>query len=266
MIWFHRLFPACMVLWPALFAALLSRRAPREAPSRGAARLWVLTLLALAVHAGVQTWLEARLAPTSALRVGWPVFYSVFASMLLWFSVAVPWLRARDPGWDTPWAAGAAVRSASLVPRERTNPVPRSAWLFGWLVFTACGVAMGWAATRGVSPFLLAGLGFWLLAGPLAARESLLEPEPLDPRGSPELQLAYAAQRRFRAWGFFAFGLLGTLLFAAISVLMVYEPHGAGLAGGILGSVFGLAGGLFGTRASMHRARINRLLHDLRTQ
>ena len=55
-------------------------------------------------------------------------------------------------------------------------------------------------------------------------------------------------------------------LFAAISVLMVYEPHGAGLAGGILGSVFGLAGGLFGTRASMHRARINRLLHDLRTQ
>ncbi|HZM01272.1 MAG TPA: hypothetical protein VFD43_13580, partial [Planctomycetota bacterium] len=110
------------------------------------------------------------------------------------------------------------------------------------------------------------GLGFWLLAGPLAVRGSQLEPEPLDARGSPELQAAYAAQRRFRAWGFYAFGLLGTLLFAAISVLMVYEPRAAGLAGGILGSAFGLAGGVFGTCASVHRARINRLLHELRAQ
>lgn len=278
MIWFHRLFPVLMLAWPAVFT-LCSRPHPALAlPEAGARtrRLVLVSLLALVVHGVVRLWIETSSSLPIAFGVGWTPFVSSFGSLALWFWVGMPALAARQPGWGpmpAPASEHAAlsrgpsreplVRSASLVPRERSNPVPRGAWLAGWAACAACAAATLWAIARGVSPALLTGLCFWLGCGPLATRSSLLEPEPLDEHGSPELLLAYARLRRFKAWGFFWFGLCGTFVFAAIAVASAVYPREAGLAGGLSGAALGLLGGAFGTLASVRRARINTLRHEL---
>lgn len=272
MLWFHRLFPAAMFLWPAALVLCLRphpTRALAEAPERSR-RVLAATAVALLVHAVVRATIERSTSLPAFWGVGWTPFAATFGSMLLWFRFAVPALAARQPGWsaeagvERPEARpGPSVRAASLEPRHRADPVPLGAWVAGWALCVLAAGASVWAILRGVSPALLAGLCFWLFAGPLGARASLLEPEPMDERGSPELREAYARLRALRSWGFFWFGLLGTLFFAGVAVATALEPRAAALAGGIGGAAFGLLGAAFGTLASLRRARIESLRQEL---
>lgn len=263
MLWFDRIFPAAMVLWPALFTLFVKRRAHATPDSsERATRLWIATAVALALHAAMQTWLEGRAPEHLALARGWPTGYAVCASMLLWFRFAMPAIAARDAGWRAP--EGAEERRASLTPRHVHHPVPRGAWLAGWTLFALCAGVQVWAMTRGAHPVLLLGLTWWIFMAHFGARHAVLEPEPLDSAGSPELAASYASARHLKAWGFYALGLAGTLAFALVSALVVLDPRTAGFVGAAFGTALGLAGALFGTVASIRRARANRLLYEQR--
>jgi len=261
MIWFQRLFPVFMVLWPAAFSVFVEPH--RDADARApvlARRLWLATLAALLVHAGVQAWIEAALPPQHWLRSGWPTAYAVSASMILWFGFGVPALVARDPGWRAPRAA--PERSAALAPRHLHHPVPRAAWVAGWIVFALCAGASLWAVLAGAHAAILLGLAWWVFMAGFGARRTVLEAEPLDREGTPELARQYAALRAFKAWCFYALGLAGTVCFSAVALLTVAHPPLAGWAGAALGTTLGLFGAVFGTLASVRRARANRLLHE----
>lgn len=271
MIWFARLFPAFMLLWPAVFTLFVRpRRSASEARAR-TARLWWATGAFLVLHAGVEALLETQLPERHSLRVGWVPFISVCGSMLLWFSFAMPALQARQPGWnDAQRAAGTggrdprpAVRSASLQPRHVIHPIPRRAWAVGWSLCGLCTAAMIWSFTRGVTPWVAFGLSFWVFSGYFGGRLTVMEPEPLDPRGSPELQRAYARLRSFKAWGLYWFGLSGTTVFTAVAVILAVRPDVGGWVGAILGCAIGVAGGVFGTVGSIRRAGVNALLAEL---
>jgi hypothetical protein len=251
-----------MVLWPATFLLLVRPRpdgdAQRSAPAAG--RLLGLTCAALIVHAGVQAWIESTLPATHGLRAGWPVAYAVLASMLLWFGFGARALVARDPAWRAP-STGGTERTASLAPRHLNHPVPRGAWMVGWVVFGACAAASVWAVSEGVHPALLLGLGWWFMAL-FGARQAVLEPEPRDRLATPELDASYARLRVFKAWCFFGLGLAGTVCFAGVALLTAVRPASAGITGAVIGSTLGIAGAVFGTVASVRKARAHRMLLD----
>lgn len=263
MIWFQRLFPAFMLLWPALLTSCVKRHPTLAAPDaeRALRRLWVFTALALVVFTAVQVALELTLPERHGLRAGWPIVVGSAGSMALFFRAAMPALIARSPGWGGP-GARPATRTASLEARDGADLLPRWAMPLGWIVCALCAAVMAWAISRGAPAALLLGLGFWLGMG-LGCRAAAREPEPLDAQASASVREAYRSARRLRAWGFWSLGLAGTLCFTVVAALAVERPMTAGLAGAVGGTLIGVAGGVFGTVASISRARINTALHEL---
>lgn len=263
MVWFQRLFPALMLLWPALCAQLLR---PRRAASGAGGLLvvWLATAAFLLVHGVVQFWLERAQPMGSRLRIGYPIFMAVLGGSVLWFGFALRALAEMRPGLTAsePRPEG-DLRTASLVARHRQNPVPPVAWVIGWAVFVLSVGAMVWAMTRGAPVGLIAGTAFWLFSGPLAARMSLTEPEPLDRYGSRELTEAYERMRSFKVWVFYWMGLTGTLVFAMVTVVMAVRPEIGGWLGAIFGTSLGIAGGIVGMMGGIRRARIVELRHRL---
>ncbi len=68
MLWFQRFFPAFMILVPLAFTLIAGRhpeRAHDDAPHH-TRRLWIVTLIALALHVTVQAWTESD--PTGLWR------------------------------------------------------------------------------------------------------------------------------------------------------------------------------------------------------
>ncbi|GJM20876.1 MAG: hypothetical protein DHS20C15_07910 [Planctomycetota bacterium] len=264
MLWFDRLFPAVMLSWPVLVASCVKPHPTLAAPhaAQKLRRLWIATLLALALFGGVQALLESTQAERNGLRAGWPVLIGTAGSMLLFFRFAMPALIARSPGWGGPGPRPSQARVASLQPRDGADLLPRWAMPLGWALFALSAAATTWAITRGAHPTLLLGLSFWVTMG-WGCRAAAREPEPLDAQGSASLRAAYRSARRLRAWGFWSVGVAGTLCFSAVAVVVVEHPVSAGMLGGVGGSAIGLAGGVFGTMASVSRARINSALQEL---
>jgi len=265
MIWFDRLFPALMAIMPALILRSVPMH-PTEAADDAAAkerRVYLLTALALGLHAAAMTLFETSQAGRGSAQAGWVMGFSMFAFFHLWFGQAAPALAARSPGWRNP--QGEAVqRSASLAPRhvQRASTVPRSALLVGWMLY---GVATGltiWSVVQGLHASILVGLIWWpgFVWGVRAVRT---EAEPRDAAGSAELEQAYSDQRRFRAWGFYWLGVLGTAAMSVAFVAAAMDLPGVGLSGAIGGSLIGLVGAVMGTMASFRQAKINGLLHEL---
>lgn len=267
MLWFHRLFPTFMILFPlafTLFAGRHPERAHDDVPQR-MRRLWFATLLALGLHVGMQAWIESDPTALELLRRAWPVAFGIGPFFVLWFVFAGPALQARQPGYRPMPHPGSPepVRSASLVRRDSSCPISRGAWILGWTLFGLCSGAIAWSIAQGAPAMLVLGLGFWLGMGVVGSRSSLIEAEPMDAAGSPELAEAWASLRRFKSWIFYVAGLLGTVCFAGVAVMTVYAPDVAGMSGAVIGTAGGIAGGVFGTMASVRRARINELLQKL---
>jgi hypothetical protein len=270
MIWFLRLFPAFMILFPLGFT-LFAGRHPERASDEGTQlmrRLWSVTLAAITIHIAVVALTETDPEAWRLLRAAWPVGFGTGSFMVIWFGFAMKALQARQPGYRNLPNPGSPepVRSASLTPRDTTSPVPRGAWFAGWAVFGLCAGATGWALLQGVPSMLILGLAFWLGMGVFGSQASLTEAEPMDTAGSPELAEAWGRLRSFKAWCFYGMGLIGTIGFAAVAVITVFAPGVAGMSGAIFGTAGGIAGGVFGTMASVRRARVNALLQELGTR
>lgn len=277
-------FPVIMIVLPMILAAGLPSRvdeaADRAEIHRRMGRLGLGTAVALVVW-GVSTYFSVRTPgfPWATL-FSWPLFFP------LWFGLAMPLIRAKNPGWGlaTQDALGGsgAVRTASLVNRERESPVTGAMWAMA-IVANIAGIAA--IAARGLMPFPMESLGAgdeaaaaaqrvqWLLflglscLGPIGLlwlphmlRSMRTEPEPMDAAGSRELSDLYATQRRRRVLGMFWInGVAGPLAIAGTFALAVWFPDLGGwwgVVGGVGGSAVGVGGAIFGVRMSAERARI----------
>ena len=265
MLWFDRLYPACLILAPALVALCVKAVDEQRDRARERAlvvRLWGFTVAALSVHVALQLAFDGGLLEQQGLRRGFTTAFPLLTFFPLWFACASPLLALRNPGWRAAQALQPVQRSASLAPRHTHDPVSRGTWVAGWTVFAGCVAGTIWAVVQAGHPLLLLGLAFWP-AFAAGARASRLESEPRDAAGSPELAAAWAGYRSFRAHAFLVCGSGGSLMFASAGVLMAVRPEAAGLVGGLGGALVGVAGGVFGTLASFKRARIQRLLAEL---
>lgn len=267
MVWFDRLFPVFMLAFPAVFTLFVRATEDANRPRCAllARRLWLATTALLLLHVAVQVGFETGvLSSRDDLRSGFSQMLSVVGFFPLWFVLAAPLLAARHPGWRGTQGADKPVRAASLTPRHLHDPVPTAVWVMCWLIFAGCVGVTLWSVIQTGNPIVLVSLIFWP-GFAWGARVTLTEGEPRDAAGSPELAAAWDDYRRFRAYGFLGCGLSGGLLFSATAVLMVMAPESAGLVGGIGGASVGLLGGIFGTVASVRRARVNALLATLDT-
>ncbi|HMN95005.1 MAG TPA: hypothetical protein PKC43_00290 [Phycisphaerales bacterium] len=266
------LFVPAMLLFSVLFVHCTPNRAASDADRATAAArlmaLWIATLVALVI------WGACVLSPRSLgiPALSWAGYASALLFFPLWFAFAMPALRMRSPAWAGPHAVGSPTRTASLVNRSRENPIGIGHWIavvaLGALLLGTI-LARGWAR-----PFdgpseqlrwmiisivyaltLLVALGFQ----PVAIRQALREPEPLDASGSEELRRMYDAARtsRIRTM-FWLVGAALPLLLGALLALSVWldRPWAIGVVGAVGGTLLGLLGAWFGVRASLRRVRI----------
>lgn len=277
-------FPPFMILVPLVTALLVPQRATEEsarARQRGLLLALVAgTMFSLAVW-GTFVLLTPRFASAQwAAMWTWPLFFP------LWFGLAWPLIRVKSPHWEGAMygaeAVSGAVRTASLVNRERLSPVTRWMWAVALLASVA-GVAA--IAARGLMPFPLESVGsgdeaaataqrtqWWIFLGlslmgplgllwlPRVLRAMLREPEPMDAAGSRDLAELYAAQRRRRVLGMFWLnGVAGPLVLGGFFALVTWFPNSGaiwGIIGGVGGTALGITGAVFGFMMTAERAKI----------
>jgi hypothetical protein len=91
-------------------------------------------------------------------------------------------------------------------------------------------------------------------------RAALMEPEPMDAKGSQELSDLYQQYRQRRVRGLFWLLAVGLpLIFGLFFSLSIWLPHlqsQIGLVFGLLGSLIGIAGAIFGSWMTMERLKI----------
>ncbi len=259
--WFDYSFVCGMILAPAVFTMFFRNRSTEPGFIAAGKRLnrW----LWIATAAGIAAFLLlARWQPGPAYFL-WILFFP------LWFNLAMPLLRARDPGWRAPERG--EVRSASLLRRDRLQPGLRLAWfalVILWallLVAAVAGLALG--ASQPPQWWLL---GFSLLAGlelavlHWAMRRSLIEPETAAPGESDVLRPERESFFRYKLYGWFALAFFAMLIFSLPPLILIWFGNDAlwwaiSIGGGG-GALTGIGGGVFGSIASIKRARINRLV------
>lgn len=271
-----------MLLFPLIFVLAVPTKV-EEHDARDAARkrqfaLAIFTMLAIAVWGGLALIARETRLPVfeHSSRMAWVMFFP------LWFGLGMPAVIAKNPAWggvcrpmESP---GSPVRTASLKPRHRENPIRTWHWV---LMAVVSLVPLILLASRGAFSFgpdgpeassarfrwvLITGVyGFCSLMTlpivPFSVRKSLVEPEPLDPSGSPELEAMYRSERRKRILGlFWLLGVFQPLTLGALLNAMVWAPPASGRTLGIIGAVvgtsIGLAGGVIGTITTIRRVRI----------
>ena len=277
-------FPPIMLILPLALVLLVPRRQPDDAErtrQRGMlASLLIATIVAIAVWAGFVL---------TGIRVSWASWVANFSWVLffpLWFGLAWPLIRARNPGGQGAMhgseGASGTLRTASLVNRERRNPVTRGMWAIAAVASVAGAAAI---AARGLMPFPLESSGpgdeasataqriqwmvflgvscmapLGLLWLPVVLRSMLREPEPMDAAGSAELAALYDRQRRRRILGMFWLnGVVAPLVLGGIFALATWFPNVGGfwgIVGGVGGSALGIVGAVYGFMMTAERARI----------
>lgn len=300
---FVRLIMLCfvpmMIAIPLMWAVLTPNRVGSDSQRMvirlRMSALVIFTFLALAAWLGLL--LMTLQLPNSnplaqAHRHMWVAFFP------LWFGLAMPVIRAKSYDWQpsVPPSSlgeatipGPAVRSASLVNRERDTPLRRWEWAFGICLSLAC---IAWIALRGLYPFadpetLEPGqVSFyqWALAlstyavciasqwflVPYSLKLSYLEPEPLDSSGSRELQEMYRQHRRqkIRLLYWMTAVLLPVFIGGTVAWMVWWPEHfqWVGLVGAIGGSLLGIAGGVVGMLMSAQRMRIAEFKSHLDTK
>ncbi len=94
-------------------------------------------------------------------------------------------------------------------------------------------------------------------------RRSLIEPEPVSPADSDAIRDERERFHRFKLFGWLWLAFAVMLIFSLPPLLLIWFGDGALIwaiaigAGG--GTLVGIGGGVFGTVASLKRAKINRL-------
>jgi len=268
--YFNFFFPLSMILFPLIFSLFVrSHPDPRDPdPKATVARvarlrrwLWMGTAAAVFVFLGAYLFISPRGAS----------FLWILA-FPLWFAITVPLLQAKDRGWlmtERPQA-----RAATLERRDVAPSGLAIVRLLAWILWLALFVLALWPFLTGQSEWNTAwflmfsafGAG-WLLMGGLGTRLSVLEAEPMDVGGSPELARGYESLRRYKIWGWFGVSTMAMLAFSLPPVLLARDPEGwlyAAIWVGAGGGAFvGLLGGVFGVTADVRRTRLNRLYQDL---
>ena len=254
-------FTLAMILFPAGFTLFIRPRwAPgddrRKLATVFTRRLWLATILCVLAYVALYFWQPAV------------AYFMWLAFFPLWFFLAMPLVRLRKPEWG-PLERGPQ-RSASLVRRDRLPPELVAGWVAVvvlWL-FLLCGALLGLAVfAREPAPWWLlffnfaAGAELWVLNW--AMRRSLIEPEPVSAGDSEALVAEREGFRRFKLYGWLWLALAAMLIFSLPPLLLIWYGDAAltwaivvGAGGGALA---GIGGGVFGTLASLRRAKINRL-------
>ncbi len=253
-------FTLLMILFPAVFT-LFVRQRETQAETRALNKkltglLWLASAIAIGFYALLFRWNPAL------------AYFMWLAFFPLWFLFAMPVLRTRNAGWGQPEPG--ALRSASLVRRDELPRGLRTAWIgltLVWILLLVASIYGLASDTSGAAHWwlpgfnLVAGGELWLLHW--AMRRSLIEPEPVSLNESPQLRAERERFRRFKLGGWFALAAIVMLIFSLPPVLLIW------LGGDVLtlviiigaggGSLAGIGGGVFGTMASIKRAKINRL-------
>jgi hypothetical protein len=276
-------FVPVMLLFPLVFVLCVPKRVEGFEERRQAnQRQWalaILTLVAVGVWAGLaltahesqSEWLERF------VRFTWILFFP------LWFGLAMPAIRAKNSVWGSGLSCDAQntspVRTASLAPRTRENPITPLHWAFAATLFAILLVAMAarslypfaegfnsrggnerlrWQIVMGVYAFC--GL-FTFTLMPRAIWKMHTAPEPLDPSGSPELIELYKMDRLRRVRSLFWLLVvvqpvfLG-LIFCASLWISLGSGRTLGMIGGIGGSLLGFLGASVGIASAYRRIRI----------
>lgn len=168
---------------------------------------------------------------------------------------------------------------------RRTSPIPPLLWLLPWVIWltgllilgvshlgTEAEAPLGWRLALPadaparlaflVSVTLQAILGPVLIAsGLLGVRMSRVEPEPMDPAGSPELDSAYHMNRNARAWITY-YGSVTMVTFMTLMNIATGD-HSMALVFAIGGVVIGLLGATVGVYFAVRRRRIDRQYQEL---
>ncbi len=277
------LFSGGMIVSPLVFALGVRCSADPDADAPRARRLTLWLICASLASLG----LMLALWQTAGVRVAmntWPLFFPLF------FFLAMPAMRAKNPAWRPAHEAQPVVRTAMVAPgdRARTSPVPRWVWALGWIAFAGAVIALalrpalapmapedgeawgggGWTQWIIAVVVLMTTVPFLLLLTPRGVQAAMREPEPMDAQETAELAQAYEALRRTKAW-FFAglFLVMGIAICVTMPVLAWIDSAWAGatmgLVGGIGGSLIGIAGGVGGVALDLKRTKINTLLRQL---
>lgn len=276
------LFALIMLLFPLVFVLFVTTKVEQPAARENARRrqlaLTVFTLLAIAAWGSLALIASQTRIPAfeQIARMAWIGFFP------LWFGLAMPAVIAKNPAWGAVCcplqAGGPNIRTASLKPRNRENPIRNWHWA---LMMAVSLVPLTLLAVRGAFPFLPEGpasdsarfrwamitginavcMLITLLIVPLSIRRSLVEPEPLDPAGSQELESMYQSERRNRILSlFWLLGVVQPLVLGIFFNAVVWSSPASGrtlgIIGAIVGTSIGIAGSVIGTVASIRRVRI----------
>ncbi len=257
-------FTLFMILFPAVFTLFFRPKQPLDDARRARVlvlgrRLWAGTGVALLACVALYVWQPAV------------AYFMWLAFFLLWFLLAMPLLQTRNPEWG-PIRRG-TVRSASLVPRDRLPPE----LVAGWISVTVLWLLLLCVALLGVTLFAQGPARWWLLLFNLAAgaelwilhwamRRSMIEPEPVSPLDNDAIRVERENFHRFKLYGWLWLALAVMLIFSVPPLLLIWYGDGvltwAIVVGAGGGTLVGIGGGVFGTIASLKRAKINRLALD----
>lgn len=265
-------FPPLMLLAPLV--CVLFVRARGQTPAVSAEIRGKKVMLAVATAFCLLLWLGCTLQTTRSNAKVF-AFASQFAWVLffpLWFLLAMPIVRVTMATPVTAGAPTAEVRVASLVSRARKHPIPRGLWTLCATLWLAGLAAIGtrWFggpfatdAARNAFLWQLASHAFLLALNafllPFCLRRMLLEPEPLDAHGSPELQRMYDELRASRIKSlFWVLGVAMPAMFALAFAIVAWTGVGeiAGWIGAIGGTAVGLGGATIGALSGLRRMRI----------
>ncbi len=277
------LLPPFLILLPLILVLLVPPAQVHAAEIRQ--RRSGLTALTFGTLVSLSIWAGLALAAQRFAVTAWAALFSWVLFFPLWFGLAWPLIRARNPYWEGCMygisGESGVQRTASLENRERQSPVTKAMW---WTAGIAHSLGIALIAVRGLLPFpfessamtapntawvqwlqwclflgleCLSPLGLlWL---PRVLRSILVEPEPMDAACSVELAELYAIQRRRRVLGvFWITGVAGPLVIGCLLSLVIWFPQlGAlwGLIGGICGAALGAVGAIYGFLMTGERAR-----------
>lgn len=275
-------FVPAMLLFPLVFVLFVPTKADdAEAQEKARTRqlaLFVMTFLAIATWGALALIANQTRIPLfdHLARMSWLLFFP------LWFGLAMPTVLAKNAAWgvglDCSRTNDSPIRTASLAPRTRENPIRTWHWVLMVLVsvgFFAALAARGAYSFGPEGPAAAAARFRWIIATavsgfcalctlviiPFSIDRMQTEPEPLDPAGSPELVTMYSTERRKRILGLF--WLLAIVQPAVIGVIfcsMVWlngvSGRTIGLAGAFAGTATGFAGAAFGIVSAVRRTRI----------
>jgi hypothetical protein len=261
--YFEIVFVVGMLIWPAAFTQLVRRQASLPSTAEQAEiaikqrRLWLWTAIAVGVYV--------------ALRLGGGVplvHFMWIACFPLWFLLAVPLLRAKDPGWRG--VPQRSTRSAALIRRDLLpKPIAQA-----WVVLTIVWFGLTLAAVAGIVMGAPGAPLRWLIIFPLTAggevalffwccKRSLIEAEPSVAEETSEIRAAREHLRRIKLYGWLGAAAASVVVFTAPALILIWWGESALMPALIVGAggggLVGIGGGVFGTLADLRRVKLNRL-------